>query len=102
LTHLWTLAFLPDGKSLLSCDGKEVALTETLTGLRRLTLTKRAINSSETPVDLKRWWIDLAGSDGVQAYRAMGLLAAASKESVPFLNEHLRPVEGVPSGRFPS
>ncbi len=43
-----------------------------------------------------RWWTDLKSSDGSEAYRTMGLLAAASKESVPFLNEHLRPVEGLP------
>jgi WD40 repeat protein len=40
-TH--SLAFSPDGKSLLSCDGEAVVLTETLTGLRRLELMKRTL-----------------------------------------------------------
>ena len=99
LAEMWSVAFSPDGRSLLSCDGKVVALTEALTGLRRLTLTKRTPLSSEAAVDLKRWWSALGSSDGAQAYRAMGQLAAASKESVPFLNEHLRPVEGLPRRR---
>jgi WD40 repeat protein len=43
LAEAWSLAFSPDGKSLLSCDGEVVALTETLTGLRRLTLMKRTL-----------------------------------------------------------
>ena len=41
LAEVWSLAFSPDGRSLLSCDGEVVALTETGTGLRRLTLMKR-------------------------------------------------------------
>ncbi len=41
--QVWCLAFSPDGKSLLSSDGEVVALTETLTGLRRLTLMKRTV-----------------------------------------------------------
>ncbi len=95
-----SVAFSPDGRSLLSCDGKVVALTETLTGLRRLTLTKRTPLSSSAAVDLERWWTDLGSSDGARAYRAMGQLADASKESVPFLNEHLRPAEGLPRRRI--
>ncbi|HEY7427089.1 MAG TPA: hypothetical protein VH682_22835 [Gemmataceae bacterium] len=98
--EMWSLAFSPDGRSLLSCDGQVVALIETLTGLRRLTLTKRAPISSEASVDLKRWWTDLNSSGGAEAYRAMGQLADVAKESVPFLNEHLRPVEGLPRRRL--
>jgi WD40 repeat protein len=45
-----SVAFSPDGKSLLSCDGERVTLSETLTGLRRLELMK----ASATPV--KRKW----------------------------------------------
>jgi hypothetical protein len=105
MAEMWSLAFSPDGRSLLRCDGKGVALTETLTGLRRLTLTpvtltKRTAVSSEAAVDLKRGWNDLGSSDGAQAYRAIGQLADASKESVPLLNEHLRPVEGLPRRRI--
>jgi WD40 repeat protein len=43
LSEAWDLAFSPDAKSLLSCDGEVVALTETLTGLRRLALMKRTL-----------------------------------------------------------
>ena len=52
--------------------------------------------SSGPPGDLKGWWADLGSADGAKAYRAIGQLIAVSKESVPFLNEHLRPVEGIP------
>jgi Tol biopolymer transport system component len=95
LAQVWSLAFSPDGKSLLSCDNALVALTETLTGMRRLTLTKGTSISSEAPVDLKRCWTDLGSIDGEEAYRAMGQLATVSQESVPFLNGQLRPVESV-------
>lgn len=43
LSEVWSMAFSPDGKSLVSCDGEEVALIETLTGLRRLTFMKRTL-----------------------------------------------------------
>jgi WD40 repeat protein len=46
-TH--SVAFSPDGKSLLSCDSERVTLTETLTGLRRLELMK----TTATPVARK-------------------------------------------------
>jgi len=36
-----SLAFSPDGKSLLNCNDAVVALTETFTGLRRLVLVKQ-------------------------------------------------------------
>jgi Tol biopolymer transport system component len=95
LGRVSSLAFSPDGKSLLSCDYDEVALTETLTGLRRLTLTNRPSALSESPVDLKRGWADLANADGAEAYRAMGRLASAAKESAPFLNEQLQPIASI-------
>lgn len=100
-TQVWSLAFSPDGKSLLSCDNEVVALTETLTGLRRLTLTKQTPSWSASPVDLKRWWTDLGSTDGAHAYRAMGQLATVSQESVPFLNEQLRPVASIPTRKIP-
>jgi WD40 repeat protein len=48
LAEVSSVAFSPDGKSLLSCDGEVVALTETLTGLRRLTLMKRTLKPFST------------------------------------------------------
>jgi sugar lactone lactonase YvrE len=36
--EVWSIAFSPDGRTVLSCDSDEVVLTETLTGLRRATL----------------------------------------------------------------
>jgi WD40 repeat protein len=43
LADTYSIVFSPDGKSILSCDGEEVALTETLTGLRRLTFMTRTV-----------------------------------------------------------
>jgi hypothetical protein len=57
-------------------------------------------SSSGPPGDLKRWWADLGSADGAKAYQALGQLITASGESVPFLDEHLRPVEAVSRGKI--
>ena len=50
--------------------------------------------------DLERCWGELASTDGAAAYRAMGQLAVAPREAVPFLDERLRPVAGAPRRRI--
>jgi hypothetical protein len=44
-----------------------------------------------SPDDLAGLWSDLASEDAGKAYRAMGVLAAAAAQAVPFLAERLRP-----------
>lgn len=45
-----------------------------------------------TPAALEGAWTDLAGTDETKAMRAIVTLAAAPKDTVPFLKEHLKPV----------
>jgi hypothetical protein len=44
-------------------------------------------------------WDDLAGADAKTAYRAVGLLAEAPGQSLPFLRERLRPAQPVDARR---
>src|SRR5438876_10008160 len=49
---------------------------------------------------LEVWWVDLGNTtDGAKAYRAMGQLAGAPAEAVPFLGDRLRPIANIPGGR---
>jgi RNA polymerase sigma factor (sigma-70 family) len=112
LGDLRSVAFSPDGRTVLTCDEAEVALTETLTGLRRATLlttphgvprrpgaTAGPMPDGEAakmpaPRGVARLWEGLAGADAAAAYRALAALEAAPREAVPFLAKHLRPAEG--------
>ncbi len=49
--------------------------------------------------DLERWWSELGSTDGVAAYRAMGQMTVAP-ETVPFLQERLPPLTGVPRAKI--
>jgi RNA polymerase sigma factor (sigma-70 family) len=79
------LAFTPDGRRLVSGSDDTTALVWDLTGRAR---------SEEmlTRPRLEALWADLAGDDGARAYRAVWSLAAAPRQSVPFLETRLRPV----------
>jgi hypothetical protein len=50
--------------------------------------------------DLQALWADLAGSTGARAYRAVSALAAAPRQAVPLLREHLKPVSAAESRRI--
>jgi hypothetical protein len=48
--------------------------------------------------ELQALWEDLASADAAAAYRAMGKLAAGSKDSVSFIQKHLRPIAPIDAG----
>jgi RNA polymerase sigma factor (sigma-70 family) len=83
------MLFSPDGRTLISGSSDGTALVWDLTG---------RIRDGRLPVvdlsvaDLETAWRDLAGDDTAKAYRALWSLAAASKQSLPLLREHLKPV----------
>jgi WD40 repeat protein len=83
------LAFAPDGKSLISGSGDTMALIwDVLAPDQKRTgdLTAKELTDLET---------DLAGADGIKAFRAVRLLATVPHQVVPFLQERLKPVPGV-------
>jgi hypothetical protein len=56
--------------------------------------------ASESREDLERWWADLKSADGAKGYYAIGQLVISSGQSVPFINEHVHAVLGVPRERL--
>jgi hypothetical protein len=84
------IAFAPDGKMVLTADQEEAVLTETLTGLRRLTLGASQV--ARLDLDARQLWQELAQGDGSQAYRAMMTLVARPREAVTLLEKELKPV----------
>jgi WD40 repeat protein len=82
-------AYSPDGRTLAQgSEDVSVILWDT-TGLHG---KNRQQSTSLSPKELQAVWTDLASDDAAVAYRAIGKLAAAPKDSIPFLQKHLRPV----------
>jgi hypothetical protein len=94
----WVLAvaFAPDGKTLVSGGADTTALIWDVAG-RRAAPPARAADL--TPKELESLWADLAGDAG-KAYPAMGSLAAAPKQAVSFLKEHLGPAVAPPEAQL--
>jgi hypothetical protein len=82
-----TLAFAPDGRTLASGGSDSTILLWDLTGGMKYGKSKTA---APTAGDLPGLWADLAG-DAAKADRALWALVRAPKQSVPFLQEQVRP-----------
>jgi hypothetical protein len=86
------LAYSPDGRILAQGSEDITVLLWEVTGL----LKKEGAGATELPAkELQTLWTDLASEDAVVAYRAIAKLTAGAKDSVPFLQDHIRPVSAV-------
>jgi RNA polymerase sigma factor (sigma-70 family) len=94
---VWALAFSPDGRLLASGSLDYTALVWDVTGL----CPDGKWSAQDVPAEeVERLWAALAGTDGPRAHRAVWRLATASRQSVPFLAERLRPVSRVEDERL--
>jgi WD40 repeat protein len=88
--NIWRAVFSPDARTVAASTGGDCAiLLWDLTGLQG-----GEPQAKKPPGRLADWWRDLADPDAAKAYRAMWALASAPA-TVPFLNEHLHPVNPV-------
>jgi WD40 repeat protein len=93
-----SVAFSPDGLTLASGSADTTVLlwnlSEVLNAgpLQRLPLA---------PHELDELWTDLAGHDAGQAQRAVWRLIQAPRQAVPFLHDHLHPINAADLARIP-
>ena len=89
---IWSLSFAAHGRLLASGSQDYTALVWDVTGVcPDGKLSARGFR----PNELDRLWGDLAGGNGLQAYRAVWLIVAGARESVAFLEKQLSPEVGV-------
>jgi Tol biopolymer transport system component len=87
-----TLAYAPDGRTLAQGSEDISVLLWDVTGM----LEKGRLRpTSLSPKELQSLWADLERPDAAAAQRAIWKFAAGPKESIPFLQKHLRPVAPV-------
>jgi WD40 repeat protein len=84
------LVFFPDGKRLASASHDSTALVWEIAEK-----TKEEPQPKLQPKELQKLWDDLAGGDAVRAYQAIWTLAASPRQSVLFLQNHLKPVSSI-------
>jgi WD40 repeat protein len=86
-----TIAFAPDGRSLVSGSNDTTALIWDVTG----STTQRGAH-----VSISSAWDALGGSDAVKAFKAIWCLTTTPRETIAFLREHLRPVHREDAARI--
>jgi WD40 repeat protein len=87
-TPLSALAFTPDSTTLISASHDGLTfIWDLVKGSKEEQQLAGTLNEKQ----LNELWGDLANDDGAKAYRAMRILRAAPKVSLPFLKEHLKP-----------
>jgi RNA polymerase sigma factor (sigma-70 family) len=82
-----SMAFSADGSLLLTGSEDTTALVWDIMGLR----SKRAAKPPDED-GLSELWKDLGAADAVRGQRAVGILAAHPRETMPFLAKRLTPV----------
>jgi RNA polymerase sigma factor (sigma-70 family) len=83
-----SLAFSADGRLLASGGMETTAVIWDLTGRLHEGRLRAAVLS---PAEQQALWEELASPDAAKAYQALWTFAAAPKQAVPFLQQHLRP-----------
>jgi hypothetical protein len=90
------LAFSPDGRTLAGGSADSTILlwdVGRVLGGQPLQAVK--LNAAQ----LQQEWQALTGKDAARAYRALGTLAAAPRQALPLLRQHLRPAASVDAKR---
>jgi RNA polymerase sigma factor (sigma-70 family) len=90
-----SLAFSPDGKTLISASMDTTALVWDVSGLANGTAVPLS------PAQLRSHWTALANSDAAQAGRSIWSLTADPERAVPFIEERLRELPRVDPQRIP-
>ncbi len=86
--RIYHLDLSPDGRALASGDSAGEVFLWDVTGLA----TERFRSSGPlSATKREELWRELQGNDAARAYQAIGVLAAAPRQAVPFLKERLRP-----------
>jgi hypothetical protein len=97
IDRICSLAFSPNGK-LLATGHEDGSIL--LWDVARLILPRPRRSLQLSPRELDTCWADLAGADPRKAWQALGSLAAAPEQAVPFLQARLRPAPSVESSRL--
>jgi WD40 repeat protein len=88
--HIRALAFSLDGEQLATGGSAASALLWNMRPARG----KAGHTPAElSPKELERLWSDLGGADAAKAHQAVWALASSPQRSLPFLQQHLRPVQ---------
>jgi WD40 repeat protein len=87
---IYSAAFSPDGKRLASAG------TDRTVRVWDVPAPRRAPAEALDDMQVRACWDDLRCDDARKAYRAVGLLATAPKEAVPFLRARVRPAAPLP------
>jgi WD40 repeat protein len=95
-SHVSALTFSGDGKLLVSGSADSTILVWDWSNAG--TKTGQVLS----PKNLDAYWNDLASDDAIQAFRAVRSLASSPTETVPYLNQRLRPMEPVEQTRLAS
>jgi RNA polymerase sigma factor (sigma-70 family) len=88
------VAYAPDGQTLASAGQDTTVLIWDMTGPRPTAVRRLSVEEWDA------LWQDLGAADAALAYRVLGVLTAAPREAVPFLERRVRALPS-PAGRLP-
>jgi hypothetical protein len=85
---LYSLAYSPDGKRLVSAGADKTAK---IWDVSALLSAGRPLQAAEAAKQVQALWNDLAAEETTRAYCALWILAASPTQTLPLLQEQLRP-----------
>ncbi len=86
-SNIWTLAFSPDGKSLVAGLQDSTILVFDVTRATSKPAPASNLNSAE----LQSHWSNLIADDAAMAFRSIATLVATPAQSIPLLQRHSAP-----------